>query len=57
MLTLQKYMFEMVQSRRYAEKAERYDLFSSLLEAANDDSDGEPKLSDAELVGTGCDPI
>ena len=42
----------MIQTRRHAEKKEeRYDRFSSLLEAANDDSDGEPKLADSELAG------
>jgi cytochrome P450 len=46
-------MVEMIKARRHAEKAEeRYDLFSSLLDAANeDDTEGEPKLTDRELMG------
>lgn len=43
----------MIQSRRTAEKKEeRYDLFSSLLEAHGDvDDGGEVKLSTPELIG------
>ena len=40
-------MLEMVEARRNADKEERYDLFSGLLEAADD---GE-KLNDEELLG------
>lgn len=46
-------MLEMIRARRTAEKEERYDLFSSLLDA-NDDEDlleGETKLTDRELLG------
>ncbi len=48
-------MLEMIRNRRTAEqKGERYDLFSSLLDA-NDDEDGggggETKLTDQELLG------
>ncbi|KAI0321529.1 cytochrome P450 [Amylostereum chailletii] len=47
---LDRYMMEMIQGRRSAEKKEeRYDLFSSLLDAA--DGEEESKLSDRELVG------
>ncbi|KZV61166.1 cytochrome P450 [Peniophora sp. CONT] len=49
---LERHMSQMIDSRKHAEKKEeRYDLFSSLLDAANDDSDGEPKLTDSELIG------
>lgn len=43
----------MIQSRETAEKKEeRYDLFSSLLEAhSNEDGGGEAKLTTSELVG------
>ncbi|KAK0239242.1 cytochrome P450 [Armillaria nabsnona] len=50
---LETYMLEMIRARRTAEKEERYDLFSSLLDA-NDDEDlleGETKLTDRELLG------
>lgn len=47
-------MVEMIHSRKNSEKGEqRYDLFSSLLEA-NDDEDisgGDVKLSTSELLG------
>ncbi|TFY75699.1 hypothetical protein EWM64_g8312 [Hericium alpestre] len=47
---LDAYMLEMIRARRNAEKTEeRYDLFSSLLEASEDTSDGEPALTDSEL--------
>ena len=50
--TLQQYMREMIYARRTAEKKEeRYDLFSSLLEANEDELDGTVKLSDQELLG------
>lgn len=49
---LQQYMHEMVNGRRNAEKKEeRYDLFSSLLDASDTDSDGKMKLTDQELLG------
>lgn len=45
-------MMEMVNNRRNAEKKEeRYDLFSSLLDASEDDLDGQTKLTDRELLG------
>lgn len=47
-----QYMLEMIYARRNAEKKEeRYDLFSSLLDASEDDSDGQTKLTDQELLG------
>ena len=49
---LEKYMEEMIQDRRTAEKKEeRYDLFSSLLDASDSESDGEVRLTDNELLG------
>ncbi|KAA1472086.1 cytochrome P450 [Dentipellis sp. KUC8613] len=49
---LDLYMLEMISNRRNAgKKEERYDLFSSLLDASEDTSDGDAKLSDSELVG------
>lgn len=49
---LQKYMQEMIHSRKIAErKQERYDLFSSLLDANEDEADGHTRLSDSELMG------
>ena len=45
-------MLEMVSARRVSEKKEeRYDLFSSLLDASEDESDGQTKLTDRELLG------
>lgn len=45
-------MLEMIDARRTSEKKEeRYDLFSSLLEASEDNSDGLSKLTDGELLG------
>ena len=45
-------MLEMVEARRNADKAEeRYDLFSGLLDAAQDEPDSAESLSDEELVG------
>ena len=50
----QQYMLEMVKARREADKVEeRYDLFSSLLDAAQDEQGGEVVLNDDELMG-GC---
>lgn len=49
---LEKYMIEMIQARKTAEKKEeRYDLFSSLLDANEEETDGNTKLSDSELMG------
>ncbi|KAK0437997.1 cytochrome P450 [Armillaria borealis] len=50
---LETYMLEMIRARRTSEKEERYDLFSSLLDA-NDEEDllgGDTTLSDQELLG------
>ena len=47
----QRYMAQMIRSRENAGKEERYDLFSGLLAAVEGDSDGELRLTDAELVG------
>lgn len=45
-------MREMIQGRRSAEKREeRHDLFSSLLDASEDETDGQAKLTDQELLG------
>ena len=42
----------MISARRTTEKKEeRYDLFTSLLEANEDELDGSNKLSDQELLG------
>ncbi|EKM52723.1 uncharacterized protein PHACADRAFT_211944 [Phanerochaete carnosa HHB-10118-sp] len=47
-----RYMLEMIHARRYAEKKEeRYDLFSGLLDASEEESDGQAKLTDRELLG------
>ncbi|KAH9947226.1 cytochrome P450 [Amylocystis lapponica] len=53
---LERYMIEMIQARKKSEKKEeRYDLFSSLLDANEDELDGQgSKLSDSELIGTFC---
>ncbi|TDL16150.1 cytochrome P450 [Rickenella mellea] len=49
---LQLYMQTMIDERKNAEKkVERYDLFSSLLDASEEESDGLAKLSDSELRG------
>ena len=52
----QKYMLEMVETRRngqgYGDKVEqRYDLFSGLLDAAQDEQGSEAVLNDDELMG------
>jgi hypothetical protein len=48
----QKYMLEMVETRRNPDKAEqRHDLFSGLLDAAGEEVDDRAVLSDRELVG------
>lgn len=45
-------MLDMINSRRNADKKEeRYDLFSSLLDASEDELDGQAKLTDRELLG------
>jgi hypothetical protein len=45
-------MLEMVEARRNADKVEqRYDLFSGLLDAAQNETDSEAVLTDEELVG------
>jgi cytochrome P450 len=45
-------MLEMVEARRNADKVEeRHDLFSGLLDAAQDALDSEATLSDEELIG------
>ncbi|EGO29677.1 hypothetical protein SERLADRAFT_433647 [Serpula lacrymans var. lacrymans S7.9] len=53
---LERYLYEMIQSRKNGEaKEERHDLFNSLL-AANDDVDltsDEVRLSDSELIVAG----
>ncbi len=42
----------MVEARRNADKVEeRYDLFSGLLDAAQNEPDAEAMLSDEELIG------
>jgi len=44
-------MFDMIQERRSSEKkVERYDLFSSLLDASETE-EPEGKLADSELFG------
>jgi cytochrome P450 len=43
-------MLEMIEDRQSSEKEERYDLFSNLLDANNEDKD-EDKLTDKELMG------
>ena len=45
-------MVEMVDARRSAEsKEERHDLFSGLLDAAQDDPDGSVAITEEELIG------
>ncbi len=52
MVHFQQYMLEMIASRRTEEKKEeRYDLFSSMLDASADDLDGGAKMTDGELLG------
>jgi hypothetical protein len=46
-------MLEMVEARRDVDKVEeRYDLFSGLLDAAQDETGGKAALSDDELMGS-----
>ena len=49
----QTYMLEMIKARRQAEKKEeRYDLFSSLLDANEEElEEGQIRLFDSELIG------
>jgi cytochrome P450 len=50
--TEQQYMLEMVEARRTSTEAEqRYDLFSGLLDASQDELDKGATLSDDELIG------
>jgi len=45
-------MLEMVEARRNSSEAEqRYDLFSGLLDASQNESDGGVALNDDELIG------
>jgi len=45
-------MLEMVEARRTSSEAEeRYDLFSGLLDASQEELDGGGVLSDEELIG------
>ncbi len=49
---LQMYLVEMIRARKESEKKEeRYDLFSSLLDANEEEEDGQVKLQDSELIG------
>jgi len=49
---LEHYMRDMIDRRKDSEnKEERYDLFSSLLDANEEESEGSAKLSDGELMG------
>ncbi|TBU26975.1 cytochrome P450 [Dichomitus squalens] len=49
---LERYLAEMVEARRSAEvKEERYDLFSSLLDANEEELDSGAKLSNSALIG------
>jgi hypothetical protein len=48
----QKYMLEMVGARRNADKVEeRYDLFSGLLDVAQDEPDDEAAITEEEIIG------
>jgi len=50
-MEMKQYMLEMVEVRKSAVEEERYDLFSGLLDAAQDERDGGTALSDDELIG------
>lgn len=51
-------MTEMCASRRAEEtKEEKHDLFSSLLDASDDEGDGGARLTDRELLGKPCDNL
>ena len=48
-------MLEMIHARRSSEKEDRYDLFSSLLDASEQEENlvpGAVKLQDSELIGS-----
>lgn len=48
----QQYMQEMVEARKTSEKkVEQFDLFTGLLDANEDETDGQAKLTDRELLG------
>ncbi len=48
----QKYMREMVEARKNAEKVEeRHDLFSGLLDAARDEPNDGAAISEEEVIG------
>jgi hypothetical protein len=48
----QQYMLEMVEARRTSgETEQRYDLFSALLDASEDELDNGSALSDEDLIG------
>ncbi|KAF8070554.1 cytochrome P450 [Lyophyllum atratum] len=47
---LERYMSEMIRERQHSKNEQRYDLFSSLLDA-NDIDSGEAKLTVSELIG------
>ena len=45
-------MLEMVEARRNADKVEeRYDLFSGLLDVAQDEPDDDAAITDKEVIG------
>jgi hypothetical protein len=44
-------MMEMVDARRTDKVEQRYDLFSGLLDAAQDEQDSGAAISDDELIG------
>ena len=47
-----EYMLEMVEARRNAGKVdERYDLFSGLLDVAQDEPDDEATIIEEEIIG------
>jgi hypothetical protein len=48
----QQYLVEMVEARKDADKVEeRYDLFSGLLDATQDEPGSEAALSNDQLIG------
>ena len=48
----QQYMLDMVEARRKADKTDqRHDLFSGLLDAADEEKDNGVTLNDRELLG------
>ena len=44
-------MMEMVEARKGVKAEQRHDLFSGLLDAAQDEQDSEVAISDEELIG------